>query len=39
VEEAKDKRRMGEVRKQDYLCIDRTVYLLLAKINPSIYSL
>lgn len=36
---AKDEIGMGEAGKQDYLCVDRTVYLLLAKINPSIYSL
>lgn len=35
----KDKTEVGEAGKWDYLCIDRTVYLLLAEINPSIYSL
>lgn len=38
-EMAKDKRGMGKAGKQDYLGIDRAVYLLLAKINPGIYSL
>lgn len=36
---AKDNIGMEEVGKWDYLCIDRTVYLLLAKMNPSIYFL
>lgn len=39
MEMAKDKREMGEVWKQEYLCTDRTVYLFLAKINLSIQSL
>lgn len=35
----KDKIEMGEVGSWHYRYIDRTVYLLLAKINPSIHSL
>lgn len=38
-EVTKDNIGMGKVGEWDYLCIDRTVYLLLAKMNPSIYSL
>lgn len=35
----KGKTEMGEAGRWDYLYIDRTVYLLLAGINPSKYSL